>query len=151
METIVDVDVRRTWEIDAKDLVLKDGKWTHALNKFLGEAAGAMELGGRITARPYKLLIYEPGGFFADHQDSEKAPGMFGTLLIGLPSQHGGGEILLDTGGEDRLTVDFSTDNAKDFPAVAFVADRHHEIRPVTEGYRVVLVYNLFHAAWPAC
>jgi hypothetical protein len=50
-----------------------------------------------VEARLYKLLIYEPGGHFLAHRDTEKEPGMFATLLICLPVvgghqvSHGGG------------------------------------------------------------
>ena len=47
----------------------------------------------KIGATLYKLLIYEKNGFFLPHIDSEKEKGMFGTLIIGLPSKHKGGEI----------------------------------------------------------
>ena len=32
-----------------------------------------------ITAELYKLLVYDKGGFFVSHRDTEKAPGMFAT------------------------------------------------------------------------
>ncbi len=149
-ETIVDESVRKTWEIDAADLVLKDKGWKKRIKSFLAEVAQKMDLTVGIKAKPYKLLIYETGGFFAEHQDSEKIPGMFGTLLVGLPSEHAGGEIVLDPGDGERVTIDFSQDNATSFPAVAFIADRKHEILPVTDGYRTVLVYNLVYAKSPA-
>jgi hypothetical protein len=44
-----------------------------------------------IATHLYKLLIYEEGDFFLPHKDSEKEKGMFGTLVIGLPSQYTGG------------------------------------------------------------
>ena len=34
----------------------------------------------------YKPLVYDMGCFFVGHSDSEKIPGMFGTLTIVLPS-----------------------------------------------------------------
>ena len=38
-----------------------------------------------VSARLYKLLLYEPGDFFARHRDTERMNGMFGTLVIELP------------------------------------------------------------------
>jgi hypothetical protein len=46
----------------------------------LGEDEGA-----GVEARLYKLLLYEPGGHFVTHRDTEKEAGMFATLLICLP------------------------------------------------------------------
>jgi hypothetical protein len=48
----------------------------------------------------YKLLLYEEGAHFKPHRDSEKAPGMFATLAICLPSQFEGGDLVLEFGDE---------------------------------------------------
>ena len=39
-----------------------------------------------VTAELYKLVLYEAGSFFVPHRDTEKADGMFGTMVIVLPS-----------------------------------------------------------------
>ncbi len=146
-KTLVDTSVRNTHEIDADQLELDNANFQRALKRLLKRIGEALAIEQQIHAEPYKLLIYEPGGFFAAHQDSEKLPGMFGTLLIGLPSPHEGGTIELHPGDGDPVHVDFSTKGASNFPALAFLADRQHEILPVTEGYRVVLVFNLVYAS----
>lgn len=46
-----------------------------------------------VRAELHDLLIYQPGGHFKKRRDSEKAPGMFGTLVITLPSNHRGGGL----------------------------------------------------------
>jgi hypothetical protein len=50
-----------------------------------------------VEARLSKLLLYEQGGHFSAHQDTEKERGMIGTLVVQLPCAQG------HTGG--RLTV----------------------------------------------
>jgi predicted 2-oxoglutarate/Fe(II)-dependent dioxygenase YbiX len=144
--TLVDRTVRDTWEINADQLDLSDTGLQRSLRAFLSRAAAEMNIEGGIKAEPYKLLIYEAGGFFAEHQDSEKLPGMFGTLLLGLPIVHEGGRLLIDPGNGQRTGVDFAENDAATFPAVAFFADRKHEVEPVTSGYRVVMVFNLVQA-----
>ncbi len=62
---------------------------------------------GAITPSLYKLLVYEKGDFFLPHKDSEKEPGMFGTLVIGLPSAHTGGELVIRFDGREEV-VDFA-------------------------------------------
>jgi hypothetical protein len=42
-----------------------------------------------IEARLYKLLLYEQGGHFSAHQDTEKERGMVGTLVLQLPCEQG--------------------------------------------------------------
>ncbi|KAG2385769.1 hypothetical protein C9374_002918 [Naegleria lovaniensis] len=48
-----------------------------------------------ITFSLYKMLLYEPGGFFDFHRDSEKEDGMIATLVVQLPSSFTGGEIIV--------------------------------------------------------
>lgn len=39
-----------------------------------------------VTAELYKLLVYDRGGFFLGHRDTEKTNGMFATLVLTFPS-----------------------------------------------------------------
>jgi hypothetical protein len=41
------------------------------------------------------MLVYDKGGFFVSHRDTEKAPGMFATLVVQLPSKHTGGQLVV--------------------------------------------------------
>ena len=40
------------------------------------------------------------------HRDTEREPGMFGSLIVSLPSRHEGGRLIVQHLGE-RLEVDF--------------------------------------------
>lgn len=40
-----------------------------------------------LRCEPYKLLMYEPGGHFVKHQDTEKEDGMIATLVLQVPSE----------------------------------------------------------------
>lgn len=96
-----------------------------------------------ISAVLYKMLIYEKGDFFLPHKDSEKEKGMFGTLIIGLPAKHTGGELFVRFDGKEEI-VDFAEDSGNfKMPYVAFYADCEYEIKPLTSGYRICLIYNL--------
>jgi len=90
----------------------------------------------------YKLLLYEEGAFFKPHQDSEKTPGMFGTLVICLPSPHQGGEVVLSHGHRTK-TFETSPNSELGMSFAAWYSDVLHEVKPVTSGYRLVLTYNL--------
>lgn len=143
-KTIVDTTVRSAWEIDATDLTFTDTGWEEFIRKLTEKIKPDMGLEDyTISAVLYKMLIYEEGDFFLPHKDSEKEKGMFGTLIIGLPSKHTGGELFVRFDGKEEI-VDFSeaTANFK-MPYVAFYADCEHEIKPLTSGYRICLVYNL--------
>lgn len=99
----------------------------------------------KISAQLYKLLLYEEGAFFKPHKDSEKAPGMFATLVISLPSAHEGGELLLTHGNETK-TISLCSEFAMSW--AAWYADVLHEVKPVTSGYRLDLTYNLVRSNW---
>lgn len=90
----------------------------------------------------YKLLLYEPGGHFAPHRDTEKSPGMFGSLVVTLPSAFAGGELCVQHGGRTSV-FDQAKESAECPSFVAFYADCTHEVRTLRSGYRVALVYNL--------
>ncbi|KAK0739414.1 hypothetical protein B0T21DRAFT_255276, partial [Apiosordaria backusii] len=92
-----------------------------------------------IVAQPYKLLIYEEGAMFKAHTDTEKIPGMFGTLIICLPSAHQGGEVVLKHQGQ---TAVYKTSEHKQSWA-CWYSDVSHEVLPVRSGHRIVLTFNL--------
>src|SRR5665213_1148868 len=143
-ETIVDNNVRSAWEIDADKLTFNGNRWAKFLDKILSNIKPDLGLEDyTLSANLYKMLIYETGDFFLPHKDSEKEKGMFGTLVIGLPSKHTGGELVVSFGGEEEM-VDFSEDSGNyKIDYAAFYADCDHEVKPLTSGYRICLVYNL--------
>ncbi len=147
-QTITDTSVRSAWEVDAGQLSFQNKEWEKALQKTVKKVKEGLGIEGpAINASLYKLLIYEEGDFFLSHQDSEKEPGMFATLVVGLPSTHSGGELSIRFDGREE-TVDFApAASTYQMPFAAFYADCEHEIKPVTSGYRVCLVYNLLQAA----
>ncbi|OAV95265.1 hypothetical protein PTTG_26693 [Puccinia triticina 1-1 BBBD Race 1] len=92
-----------------------------------------------IQSELYKMLIYEEGAMFKPHTDTEKIPGMFGTLVICLPSAHTGGEVVVRHHGQSKT---LKTSDANQSFACWF-SDVTHEVLPVKSGYRCVLTYNL--------
>ncbi len=142
-ETILDPNVRKSWQIAAEDFELTNPQWKEALQEAIEQIARQLGLDDcEIEFEPYKLLIYETGGFFAVHRDTEKTPNMFGTLVINLPCEHEGGELIISHGGQSHRYS--FTDNDGFHPGfVAFYADCYHEVKPVTAGYRINLIYNL--------
>ncbi|KAI1262137.1 hypothetical protein F5Y18DRAFT_161064 [Xylariaceae sp. FL1019] len=144
-ETLVDDNVRRSWELNVDQFTLRNPAWPAAIKDVLPNVH--RELGllcplHSIRAEPYKLLLYEEGAFFKPHQDSEKTPGMFGTLVIALPSLHQGGDLSLRHNHEE-VTIKTSTGSEFGFTWASWYSDVFHEVKPVTQGYRLMLTYNL--------
>ncbi len=140
-DTLVDLRVRDTWEVPRSRVKIDKRRWANTLKPILGSVRDDLGLPetSLLTAELHSMLVYEPGQFFAAHQDSEKSDQMIGTLIVVLPSRSEGGEIVVEHQG---LSVTY-TGSASSLTFVAFYADTRHEVLPVTRGYRVVLTYNL--------
>ncbi|KAK4196597.1 hypothetical protein QBC40DRAFT_268358 [Triangularia verruculosa] len=137
-ETFVDTSVRNTWELDAAQLDL-DPKWGATINVACKWVAHKLGITAPVTAELYKMLIYGKGAMFKPHTDTEKIPGMFGTLVIGLPSAHQGGDLVVK---HRDVTKIFKTSETQPSMACWF-SDVTHEVLPVTSGIRWVLTFNL--------
>ena len=143
-ETILDTSVRDCWQIDADQVHVSGGAWLDTFAKimnFVTEGLGIEK--GDLGAELYKLLIYQEGGFFATHRDTEKAIGMIATLTLSLPVDGEGGELVIRHGGEETV-YNMSAQEPSELSYAAFYADCLHEVRPVTKGHRISLVFNLF-------
>jgi predicted 2-oxoglutarate/Fe(II)-dependent dioxygenase YbiX len=144
-ETLVDPDVRRTWQINADKVRIEGRHWPQTVEAIVSRAAEGLGVTDTVKAELYKLLVYEEGCFFVDHRDTEKAPGMFATLVIVLPSLYTGGELLVRH--QDReARLDLSCSDPSEVSFAAFYADCVHEILPITSGCRLTLVYNLLRS-----
>ena len=139
-ETVVDTNVRRVWQIDPDKFSLRNSAWEKLISGICENIKSEFGIDKELRCDLYKLLIYEKGSFFAPHRDSEKADGMFATLVVCLPSPHKGGTLVVNHDGRSQ---EVECDGEFKIQYAAFYADCEHEVKPVTEGYRVCLVYNL--------
>jgi hypothetical protein len=143
-KTILDEKVRKGREIDAKHFKLQNPQWAKLLNNLTADIKTSLGLEEyTIEAHLYKLLMYQKGDFFLPHKDSEKEDGMFGSLVIGLPSDYTGGELVVSFDGEEVIADFTKNENDYDINYAAFYADCDHEVKPLKSGYRICLVYNL--------
>lgn len=141
-DTLVDTSVRRTWQIGVDRVRIKGRHWPAMLGGIVERAAVGLGAGTGIDAELYKLLVYDEGSFFLEHRDTEKSPGMFGTLIVALPSLHTGGELVIRH-REREARLDLRCADVSELAWAAFYADCVHEVLPITSGCRLVLVYNL--------
>ena len=142
--TILDSDVRDTWEIPRARVKIETRRWNRTLRPMLDAIRDDLGLAAtaRLTAELHSMLLYEPGQFFAPHQDSEKRDEMIGSLIVMLPGVSKGGALVVEHRGKSSHFEGSRT--ALTF--VAFYSDTRHEVRPVESGRRVVLTYNLMLA-----
>jgi hypothetical protein len=143
-KTIVDKSVRDTFQLAPEFFQITNPTWKKDLDTITNSVCQdlGVQANLKVEARLYKLLLYEEGSFFAPHRDSEKEEGMFGTLVIVLPSQFTGGELVVKHKGE---TETFKQEGSSSFGSqyAAFYADCKHELKKVTSGHRLCIVYNL--------
>ncbi|MEX1229189.1 MAG: 2OG-Fe(II) oxygenase [Planctomycetaceae bacterium] len=142
-QTLVDTDVRRVWEVDAQQVSFANPEWQEVVQQIVRTVQ--VELGlekQQLEANFYKLLLYEKGSFFLGHRDGEKLDRMVATLVIALPAAHEGGELVVRHEGRE-VVVDFGAESRFQTQYAAFYSDCEHEVRPLTSGFRLSLVYNL--------
>ncbi|KAL9108095.1 MAG: hypothetical protein Q9227_007070 [Pyrenula ochraceoflavens] len=149
-QTIVDTSVRNSVELNSDQFSFSNPRWSIFLEQVIvprtlqGLGFDRNESTDNVVVEPYKLLLYDKGAFFHPHRDSEKTPGMFATLVVNLPSGHRGGEVVLK---HKEQTLQFATGGEQNqwegLKFAAWYADVQHEVKPVMEGRRLVVTYNL--------
>lgn len=142
-ETIVDTSVRNVWQIAPGKVKIGGKSWAPNFESILSKVRAGLGCDeSSVSAELYKLLVYDRGGFFLPHRDTEKTHGMFGTLVVTLPSMYRGGALRIRHAGRE-VTVDTNAADPSELSYVAFYADCEHEALPLREGNRICLVYNL--------
>src|ERR1039458_10245448 len=140
-QTLLDRGIRDTWAIPRSRVKIDKRRWNQTLLPVLDRLGHDLGLpsGCTLRAELHSMLVYAPGQFFVQHQDSEKDDAMVGSLVVGLPSTFKGGALEVRHSGETATY----RGSKKNLSFVAFYSDCRHQVKPVTSGYRVVLTYNL--------
>jgi len=101
----------------------------------------------RLSARRFKLCIYQNNGFFKKHQDTPVNETMIGTLVVCLNVPFEGGALNVKrVGYEQKNTFDWaSVVNETTMAWGVFYGDCEHDIEPVTNGLRVTMTFQLFY------
>lgn len=141
-ETLIDTEVRKTWQIDAAKVSLSGKYWQKNLGDIVSQVTSDLGVNCEVSPELYKLLVYDKGNFFLPHRDTEKAESMFATLIIVLPSVYSGGELVIRH-QQDEVKLELGCQESTEIAFAAFYADCVHEVLPVTDGCRLTLVYNL--------
>lgn len=130
--TVLDRWVRYTWEVPKPLVRIDEQRFERTLGPALDQLGQELGLlpGDRLRAELHSMLVYSPGQFFVEHQDSEKSDEMVGTLVVGLPSSFRGGALQVRHRGEVRSY----RGSSKSLSLVAFYGDCRHQAKPVTAG-----------------
>lgn len=71
VDTVVDTEVRRTWQVDKDSVEFQNPEWKRYMrSKVLPEVCkGLAQDPTKVQAKFYKLLLYPEGGHFKAHQE----------------------------------------------------------------------------------
>ncbi len=130
-ETILDESVRKVWQLPPAKVRIGGKAWESTFAQILATVQAGLGCADmEVAAEFYKLLVYDEGGFFKAHRDTEKAGGMFGTLVVVLPAAHRGGELVVRHAGRE-VVCDLAAEEVSEVRYAAFYADCEHEVRPI--------------------
>ena len=116
----------------------------------MGKIADEMGVSGEIEAEPYKFLLYEKGCFFRRHRDTERSAGMFGTLVVQLPSVFEGADLRVWSPlTPDESPTVYKMPNPTGLEFAAFYCDCYHEVTNVSKPIeRMYLVLCHDNTVW---
>ena len=141
-QLVTDTNYRNSLNLDPDNFMTS---FQVASTPILHTATTMMPTVQGVQAELYKLNIYSSGGFFKPHVDTPRSKQMFGSLVVCLPTQFSGGQLVTRHYGH---TVKFdwsSPENPRKTASWAvFFSDVEHEVLPVTQGHRITLTYNLY-------
>eukprot|EP01079_Euglenida_sp_SAG-EU17-18_P005256 gene5256-939_t len=144
--TVTDTSVRNSLRVKADLLEFHPAatSWANCMKQILETVQQELGVHGQVKAQLHNLLVYQTGGRFLPHKDTEKCPRMFGTLCVVLPSLHEGGVLKVRHHGKEKQYSSAGVAALQGLHWAAFYGDCEHELTEVTSGCRVVLVYNLY-------
>lgn len=139
-ETRVDPSVRQAIRLAARGEATVSG---FDVDLILPDIEKVLSPREHLAATLTDVVVYPPGGHFDRHRDTPTSPELVGTLVVGLPIEHAGGEFVIEDGiGEYEIDWSGPADRTK-VRWVAMFSDVDHAVLEVESGARVTLVYAL--------
>ena len=108
-ETRQDTRVRAGRQLYARDGALAVEGFDAALEQVLSRVRESLCPYDAEAPRAelHSLNVYGPGGHFVSHKDTPRDPSVFGTLVVCLPLQFNGGQLIVEQ--ESRATFGWET------------------------------------------
>ena len=139
--TLVDREVRDALQVGAEHVRFESTAWKRLAEEILRRVAKDMGLDdAELRLEALKLLVYEEGGHFAAHSDTEKSEGMVASASLVVPSRYEGGALAIAHAGD---TLRFAEGGAKVWRWAAWYADCRHTLEPVRSGARVSVTFGI--------
>ncbi|KAI9030490.1 hypothetical protein DFJ74DRAFT_754620 [Hyaloraphidium curvatum] len=146
-KTLLDKSVRNSLEAPPDKLAVGNSEWDPAIQRAARLLADHLGVSATVDVETqlWRLVLYEPGSFFTAHRDSEKAPGMFATLVLQLPCSEPqrGGALVVSHGSSTKKFAPAGDGAQGGRAGFGFFADCAHEVERLDSGRRLVLIYNV--------
>ncbi len=150
-ETVYDKSVRHGLQINTDRMHIQYdnsfekctiGKWI--VDHVMPEYDNILQTGKQWVVKPYKMHIYEKGGFFLAHRDTPHDAKHVATLVIGIPSEHTGGGLVIHSPYKEDFVERVSFGESKDLQYAMFYTDCLHEVEEIKSGTRIVIQADLY-------
>lgn len=128
-DTKFDPNVRKSNELKLQDASIDLTKLGHHIMAENGFK--------NFIVKPYKLIVYRKGDFFATHTDTYE-PSLVKSLVIHLPTLHVGGALTFNEWNPSKYHVDGALNY------YIFDIDHPHQVLPVIDGVRVSITFKCF-------
>jgi hypothetical protein len=134
-------------QVEASKIHFVSQRWKSALDALVHNSCFSLGVdNSKVRVELYALLLDEQGSHIVPFDYAEEREGMFGTLVVQLPSEFSGGSLSVRHSGEERVfpmgTDDKSCTQHHHF--LVYFSDCLHEACKITAGHRLVAVYKLF-------
>lgn len=145
-ETLTDDKVRKGLDINVSNMGLYDFLHSRYICCLLGSIVHKHLFPNtyRFQIKPYKINIYQDGDFFAPHKDSPIPSSLLATIVMLLPTEHEGGDLVFI---HDSQTISLKKHpHSNMMQLAAFMTDITHTVLPVTKGVRITLSFKVMMA-----
>ena len=140
--------VGKTYQLLPDQFEIKNEKFVEQISTLIQKKIkSTLVLGNSaiIYGKICKLLIYEKGAKSESRYEdtTNDDPSVFGSLIIQLPSVFEGGDLILKHLESSRIYKNSCHGSSTRCMFVAHHAACSHQLKEITSGYRVTLVYSL--------
>ncbi|KAL4161630.1 hypothetical protein PRNP1_002182 [Phytophthora ramorum] len=142
----IDGNSKNTWTLSPDQVKMKNPEWESGMQKLtqlVGDRLGFKRM--KLTCEMKSLVVHGPGAKMRKQQKT-KEDGVVATLVVQLPSEHSGGDLVVYRGRDVEFRHDFGVQKgvAAYLPHyAAYFADAPCARVEVISGFQLMLTYAL--------
>ncbi|KAI0144626.1 hypothetical protein GGR57DRAFT_517770 [Xylariaceae sp. FL1272] len=128
------------WELGPSKFSVSNPAWDRFIKTTVKDVSDSLGI-IIVNTKLHKLILHGEGSHTQKYDDSKALTGTAITLAICLPTECKGGEMQFTYDG--RIWTFDASQNPYDTSVLAWFSDIAYEIKPITQGLRLTLVYHL--------